>query len=89
MTIIDCTPKSNKTGGLPAGCWDRYKSKEYFGTEEGHVLAPWVAIDFVDQQKMTESLLQLQLAITLQSLQTQSIVLLSKVLVSDIQMAPM
>jgi hypothetical protein len=51
MTIIDCTPNSNKTGGLPAGCWDRYKSKEYFGTEEGHVLAPWVAIDFVDQQK--------------------------------------
>jgi hypothetical protein len=50
MTLIDCVKNSNKTSGLPAGCWDGYKSKEYFGTEEGHILAPWVAIDFVDQQ---------------------------------------
>lgn len=52
MGIIDCTRKSSKSGSLvPNSCINEYIGQKGFTyPETGELLAPWVAIDFVDSQ---------------------------------------
>lgn len=48
--IITCGPVSRPGGEVKKGCWDYWKEDPgYKLPESGHVLAPWVAISFIDQ----------------------------------------
>lgn len=47
--IITCGPVARKGGEVKKGCWDQWERNGYMLPEAGHVLAPWVAITFIDQ----------------------------------------